>query len=157
MIPSVNPSAPAIAIESKFTEPYQSREKGCLRQSYFGKQDTWHELGMCRSIAESLTTRPFEHLDAGQLLKHILGLTRAFGVKRFVLLYLWYDVDGSDAARKHEDEVMAFSDAVRGEVLFRSDTYQNVFERLSAEIAGSAYEAYLRSRYFVQGAGTTCS
>jgi hypothetical protein len=46
-------------------------------------------------MAESLTvSKRFECLDAGQLLKHILGLTRTFGQRRFILLYLWYEVEG---------------------------------------------------------------
>ncbi|MGA8407549.1 MAG: hypothetical protein WB680_10265, partial [Candidatus Acidiferrales bacterium] len=80
--------------------------------------------------------------------KHTLALTRSYGKKRFVLFYLWYDVDGSEAARQHRAEVQDFGNLLGDELLFRSDTYQNVFSRLSPSTSGTAYEAYLRSRYF---------
>ena len=138
-----------VAIESKFTEPYQSGEKECLRPSYFVKPKTWEKLPLCRAVAESLTNpMGFEYLDVGQLLKHILGLTGAFGAKRFVLHYLWYDVCGSDAAAKHRDEISRFSSLVANEVHFSAGTYQDVFRRLVAVMSGTPYEAYLRSRYF---------
>ncbi len=55
-----------IAIESKFTEPYQSGNKACLRPSYFGNPQTWKGLPECRSLAEGLTTSiRFDFLDAG--------------------------------------------------------------------------------------------
>jgi hypothetical protein len=138
-----------IAVESKFTEPYQSGEKECLRPSYFHNPLTWAELSACRTTAESLTvSRRFECLDAGQLLKHILGLTRTFGHGRFILLYLWYEVEGSDAARKHAAEVAEFSSLISIEVEFRSDTYQRLFSRLAPNVVSTPYGAYLRSRYF---------
>jgi hypothetical protein len=108
-------------------------------------------------VAEGLVTKKFEHLDVGQLLKHILGLTRAFGREGFVLLYLWYDVPGSGAATKHQAELTDFSEAVRDEVVFRGETYQNFFRRLGAEVAGTPYEEYLRSRYFAESMENTCS
>ena len=78
----------------------------------------------CR-LAESLRAKERFSFKAGQLLKHTLGLTSAFGKKRFVLLYLWYDVKGSDAARQHRVEVQEFGNLLGNEVLFRTDTYQN--------------------------------
>jgi len=138
-----------IAVESKFTEPYQSGEKECLRPSYFHNPLTWAKLTACRTTAESLTiTRQFEYLDAGQLLKHILGLTRTFGHGRFILLYLWYDVEDSVASNKHRSEVAEFSSLISTEVQFWSETYQRFFSRLAPDIAGTPYGTYLRSRYF---------
>jgi hypothetical protein len=138
-----------VAIESKFTEPFQTGEHDFLRPAYFRKPEIWDELPNCRRLAESLTAKKrFECLDAGQLLKHSLALGRKFGKKRFVLLYLWYDVHGSEAAERHRVEVQEFATLIGGDVLFRSDTYQNIFDRLSPPIPGTPYEAYLRSRYF---------
>jgi hypothetical protein len=138
-----------VAVESKFTEPFQTGERDGLKASYFSKSDIWDELPACRAIAESLTEREtFTCLKASQLLKHTLALTRSYRKKRFILLYMWYDVDGSDAARQHREDVRKFGNLIGDEVLFRSDTYQNVFERLSPSTSGTAYEEYLRSRYF---------
>lgn len=138
-----------IAVESKFTEPFQTGERDCLKPAYFSKSGVWGELPVCRTVAESLTVgERFKYLKASQLLKHVLALTRSYGRKRFVLLYLWYGVTGSDAARQHRAEVQEFGNLLGDEVVFRSDTYQNVFDRLSPLTSGTAYEAYLRSRYF---------
>jgi hypothetical protein len=138
-----------VAVEGKFTEPFQTRERDCLKASYLSKSDIWVELSACRAIAESLTARErFKILKASQLLKHTLALTRKYGKKRFALLYLWYDVDGSDAAEQHRAEVQEFDNLICDEMVFRSDTYQNVFDRLSSLTSGTAYEAYLSSRYF---------
>jgi hypothetical protein len=138
-----------IAVESKFTEPYQSGEKECLRPSYFQHPETWDRLPACRTTAESLTvSKRFECLDAGQLLKHILGLTRTFGQGGFILLYLWYEVEGSKASDQHRAEVVEFSGLISTEVQFRSETYQRFFSRLAPNVVGTPYETYLRSRYF---------
>ncbi len=138
-----------VAIESKFTEPFQVGERDFLKTAYFSKPEIWEELTNCRGLAESLTAKErVKCLKAGQLLKHALALTRKFGKQQFVLLYLWYDVPGSDAARQHRAEVQEFGSLLGDEVLFRSDTYQNVFDRLSPLASGTEYEAYLRARYF---------
>jgi hypothetical protein len=141
-----------IAVESKFTEPYQSNEKECLRPSYFLKPQIWEALPLCRITAESLgTAKRFKFLDAGQLVKHILGLTRTFGQGRFLLLYLWYEVEGSDASDQHRAEVAEFSRLISTEVQFRCETYQRFFSRLAPSVVGTPYGAYLRSRYFEVG------
>jgi hypothetical protein len=138
-----------IAVESKFTEPFQTGERDCLKPAYFHKSNTWDELSVCQRIAERLTAEGlFKCLRAAQLLKHTLALTRKFGKRQFILLYLWYDVQGSEAAKQHRSEVQEFGNLLGDDVLFRSDTYQNIFDRLSALTPGSPYEKYLRSRYF---------
>lgn len=136
-----------IAIESKFSEPYQSGEKKPLSDSYFAKPQTWEGLSCCCKTAENLAARKFGCLDAGQLLKHILGLTLRFGKRQFLLLYLWYEVKGSEASDRHSAEVAEFSGLIADEVLFRAETYQNLFWKLSPAVAGTPYEEYLRSRY----------
>lgn len=146
-----------VAIESKFTEPYQSNEKECLRQSYFQKSHTWDGLPACRNLADNLSIcKRFQCLDAGQLLKHILGLTRAFGQRRFLLLYLWYEVEGSNASDLHRTEVIEFSRLISTEVQFRSVTYQQLFGQLAPSIADTPYESYVRFRYFEISENTNC-
>ena len=112
-------------------------------------ENTWDTLPACRTAAESLTvSKRFECLDAGRLLKHMLELTRTFGQGRFVLLYLWYEVEGSEASDKHRDEVVEFSRLISTEVQFRSETYQRFFDKLTPSVVGTSYKSYLRSRYF---------
>jgi len=142
------PEGVPILIESKFTEPYQSRKKEWLSPSYFRNETTWDRLAACNTFAKESGAAKFAHLDAGQLLKHIVALTRRFGSRRFILVNLWYDVEGSEAAKQHKHELVDFSRLVADEVLFRAETYQNLFGRLSPHIMGTSYEEYLRSRYF---------
>ena len=78
----------------------------------------------------------------------MLELTRTFGQGRFVLLYLWYEVEGSEASDKHRDEVVEFSRLISTEVQFRSETYQRFFDKLTPSVVGTSYKSYLRSRYF---------
>ena len=138
-----------IAVESKFTEPFQTGARDALRPSYLDKTEVWDELPNCRRIAKSLAAnKRFGCLKVGQLLKHTLALTRKFGQRRFVLLYLWYDVNSSNAANQHRTEAQVFGNLVGDDVLFHSETYQNIFDRLSPATSGSPYEMYLRSRYF---------
>jgi hypothetical protein len=65
---------------------------------------------------------------------------------------LWYFVNGSDAAKQHWIEVQEFGNLLGNEVLFRSDTYQNVFNRLSVLSSvvtpETSYQKYLQSRYY---------
>jgi hypothetical protein len=137
-----------ILIESKFSEPYQSGKKKRLSSSYFRNHMIWDHLAACRTVAENSEANKFAYLDAAQLLKHIVALTRRFGVRRFMLVNLWYEVEGSEAARRHRNELVEFGRLLADEVLFRAETYQNLFRRLSHHVAGTAYEEYLRSRYF---------
>ncbi len=138
-----------VAVESKFSEPFQTNEHDFLKSSYFRNSGIWDELPGCRGIAEGLSsTDSFKFLKASQLLKHAIALTRRYGTKGFVLLYLYYDVPDSDAAKQHHEEALEFGTLVGGEIVFRCDTYQSVFGRLSALSPESAYLSYLRSRYF---------
>jgi hypothetical protein len=147
-IGDVESGAVPVLVESKFTEPYQSRNKKSLSSSYFRNHTTWDHLTACRTVAEDLENSKFAYLDAGQLLKHIVSLTRRFGGRGFVLVNLWYEVEGSEAAKQHRNELVEFGRLVANEVLFLAETYQSLFRRLSPHIAGTAYEEYLRSRYF---------
>ena len=141
------PTGP-IAIESKFSEPY-GRVKNDFAASYFETTGLWAGLERCREMAEMLHARELQlrHLGAAQLLKHILGLARAYGPRGFELLYLWYEVPG-EAARLHATEIEAFAAEVGDEVRFRSSTYQEFAQR-ARELAATTEEhlGYLAGRY----------
>lgn len=137
-----------VAIESKFSEPYQSGRKKPLKDSYFNKPTTWESLSCCRAVGKSLDANRFSYIDAGQLLKHIVALTRKFGTKGFVLINIWYDVEGSAAATGYRKEVAEFSRLIEDEVHFRVQTYQQLFSRLTPYVLETQYESYLISRYF---------
>jgi ADP-ribosyl-[dinitrogen reductase] hydrolase len=140
-----------VAVESKFCEIYSRGAKGKpLSPSYFPRgRQLWTEVAApgCQELAVHLHSElvQFEHLDAAQLLKQILGLRNTYGAP--VMLYLWYD-SGTGEARSHAAEVGLFRDYVGAEVDFRSMTYQELFARLEAPgEEGVEYLDYLRTRY----------
>ncbi len=145
-----------IALECKFTEPYWSREpeKSRLAAAYLRKEDLWPELPNCHQLARGISPSDdrFQHFHAAQLLKHILGLKHRNGRTGFKLLYLWYDVVGSDDADRHRHEIDEFRGIVdKDGVAFEAMTFQEVIERLrSHRIGHERYVDYLVARYLLQ-------
>ncbi len=152
-----------IAIESKFTEPYNSRKHEGLKQKYIENVSFWDDLPNLYKLAKEISpddTR-FQHLDAAQLIKHILGLKKScdkynsqLGSGRhlkhsFHLLYLWYDVIGKEGG-EHRKEIEQFAEiAQRDHIKFSHITYQEVIMKLSKEFyAGNEdYLNYITDRY----------
>lgn len=138
-----------VAIESKFTEVY-SPAKNEFRSSYFEDPRLWDDMTRTRQLAEGIGTgaEQFDTLGAAQLIKHLLGLKREYGVGRFRLLYVWYEWPG-DIAERHYSELERFSEAIDDEMDFFALTYQRLYERLgTAEEPQPGYCAYLEDRYF---------
>lgn len=122
----------AAAVECKFCEPYGARGHSGLASHYLDLEE-WdhypalHALG--KTISPDDTT--YEHFHVAQILKHVLGLTRAHGAGRFRLLYLWYDAPGRDAAA-HRAEVEMLQASARSDGLaFQATTYQDVITKLA--------------------------
>lgn len=140
----------AFAIECKFTEAYSSRHHGGVDPKYFQNDEIWNGLPSTRQLAQTISPNDeqFRFLHAAQLIKHILGLNRAFGHRRYRLLYLWYDALG-EAGHKHREEIEHFSDIVGSdEVVFHECSYQNLILRLEQHRENNAkYVAYLSQRY----------
>ena len=150
-----------VAIESKFTEWTEEATHGKpgFRPAYFPKTvKRWEREGLlaCQGFAQQLYATqasngekiPFKHLDAAQLLKHALGLSRRLGPKNFSLYYLYYDWPGEESDA-HKEEIKHFADRVGEELRFKALTYQKVYKRLRAsEQAEPEYLDYLGNRYF---------
>jgi hypothetical protein len=142
----------ASAIESKLQEPYAGRDRKGLSTDYLGLAEAWDDIPNLREVAGQVSPQNalFEHLDAPQLIKHILGLKAAYGKDGFRLLYLYYDAPGPEAVR-HAEEVERFAAYPRRDgVMFQSLTYQDVLLDLARNKRGphSAYVDYLMERYF---------
>lgn len=150
-----------LAIESKFTEPFfGSKNKEIVRPGYFSGEGRWSQLGLsgCQKLAEDLRQEHcYKHLDAAQLLKHMLGLAKwgKESGKDWTLLYLWFNPGGPEA-KCHEEEIKRFIDEVShdgkvgGGGSIRTMTYQNLFKRMSKNLGDShkEYKKYLEDRYF---------
>lgn len=140
----------AAAVECKFCEPY-GRPHGGLDPAYLGLDGIWDGLARLRGLAETISPEDgrFERLHAAQLVKHILGLSRAHGARGFRLLYCWYDAPGP-AAERHRQEVEEFRGlAATDGVTFQATTYQDVILRLAKSETEQhrAYVDYLAERY----------
>ena len=87
------------------------------------------------------------HLDAGQLLKHILGLGHVHPYGRPIrLVYVCYDTRTHEA-REHAGEITRFLDAIGNEIDFTALTYQLLFDRVRPS-AEPEWVRYIEDRYF---------
>ena len=164
-----------LAIECKFTEPYSGdiAKKNRLVDSCFlhkngQNKELWgdKELRGCQNVAQQLREEElcYHHLDAAQLLKHMLGLANSKNNQpkhygKWEILYLWFDSTGK-AAEHHKQEIDEFIKAVGNDDgvvgdggKIRAMTYQNLFKRLPKKLGDShkeyqAYREYLAQRYF---------
>jgi hypothetical protein len=138
------------AVESKFTEPY-SRGIKSIRKAYVQTPGVWGKYTSCELLANQIVSeeKVFEHLDAPQLLKHILGLKTQYRDEGFTLLYLWYDF-ASIEADKHRLEIQTFQSSIDNEIDFRHLTYQDLFKAVSSTHGiDNGYISYLHDRYFL--------
>jgi hypothetical protein len=147
-----------IGVESKFCEPFSTRAKPGLKPAYLDDRcaEFWRRMPRLHKLAETVCPEngAYEHLDAPQLLKHILGLSR--NAKRFQLLYVYYAVPGR-AGSKHADEIEKFiSVATQDRVDVVALTYQDVIGRLltsnrvlpeTGREGHTAYLNYVAERY----------
>lgn len=156
---ALTPVLPAtlLGIECKFAEPYDiSRDKDkptAVKEKYFGRMPgRWEVLGLpkCQELAEQLGHDiKYCRLNAGQLLKHILGLAYSASIEHRSgparLIYLWCDL-GTSGARDHCKEVEDFTRRIDPAIEFRPLTLQTLLPRL-ADVADAAYSEYLLERY----------
>ncbi len=144
---SVRPAA----VEAKFTEPYRrTTQPKKLKEIYAHSTAPWGNLSRCASMARAIVEGnvAFYHLDAPQLLKHIVGLTNDCGEGGFTLIYLWYEQDCEEEV-EHKRELERFKVDLDSSLDFRSMTYQDVFKALGSRVKGHAlYMAYMKNRYF---------
>ncbi|MFH1633838.1 MAG: hypothetical protein ABIG63_07475 [Chloroflexota bacterium] len=101
------------------------------------------------AISISPKDNQFQYLHAAQLIKHILGLNRAFGKTDFRLLYLWYDALGREGA-KHREETKGFLETVKSDgIAIHELSYQELIVRLADEyrVLHKEYVEYITCRY----------
>jgi hypothetical protein len=145
-----------LGVESKFTEwlAPKSASKEYFKPKYFPEErKLWSSLGLpgAQRLAEGIHARVegYRYLDAPQLLKHALGL--ATSGQSFELYYLYYEVDGPEAA-VHRTEIQEFQTAVERDFPFHAGTYQELYSRIRQQGGDGerdeAYLAYLGGRYF---------
>jgi hypothetical protein len=138
-------------IEAKFCEPYSDGRPGGLKPVYLQQTALWQDWPNVRAFAQKLCPHDLTHahFHAAQLLKHLLGL-RMQKSMNFVLVYLWFDVPGAEAAMRHRREIDVFGEVLKRDgVTFVPRTYQEAFDVLRGGNGEpkSPYVAYLLERY----------
>jgi len=138
-------------VEAKFCEPYDDKKPGGLMECYLRETALWQDWPNVRAFAQNLSPNDsiHSHLHAAQLLKHLLGLRKQNDTS-FVLVYLWFDVPGTEEAARHCREIESFGEVLKRDgVAFVSRTYQEVFEALRGGNGGPKipYVTYLLERY----------
>lgn len=134
------------AIECKFSEAYSSAGKNALSEKY-NDLDELKNLENLKNYSESIPTS-CKYLDAGQLIKHTLGLKKVYG-KNFTLFYLWYDVLGEEGA-EHRREIQKFSNVMKMDgIKFKSISYQELIKNICEKFYGGneKYCDYISDRY----------
>lgn len=139
------------AIECKFSEAYSTQGDHGLKRKYLDLAEVWGDIPNLHGLAEEICPdyNIFKYLHPAQLIKHILGLKKAFGKKGFRLLYLWYDVLGEEGAT-HQQEVDRFIRIARSDdIKFHALSYQDLIARISTEHRPDhgKYVKYITGRY----------
>lgn len=142
----------AFGIECKFSEAYSSRKHPGLKEKYLTEiSEQWKDIPNLFKFAKTIspTDKTFNHLHPAQLIKHILGLKKAYGKGGFRLLYLWYDVLGKEGC-SHREEIKKFTEITKlDNIKFHSISYQELIIKMKKEyyIGNEKYIDYLTDRY----------
>ena len=141
----------AFGVECKFSEAYGGHKHGGLKEAYLELDNIWSDIPALRKFAKKISPEDskFRHLHPAQLIKHVLGLKRKYGLNGFRLLYLWYDVPGEEGT-VHRDEITKFTAVAKSDgVRFHSITYQELIAKLARELRSDHddYIKYMTSRY----------
>ena len=139
------------AIEYKFSEAYSNQGDHGLKRKYIDLEGIWSDIPNLRGLAKELCPKDstFIYFHPAQLIKHILGMKKAFGKKGFRLLYLWYNVLGEEGAI-HQEEIDRFIQIARSDdIKFHALSYQELIARISAEHRSEHqnYVKYITERY----------
>ena len=134
-------------VDADFRKKYLRSSPGLWTQQWlFCCQELAEEIGAGKDGGKSL----FQFLDAGQLLKHALGLAKKHR-DNFCLYYLYYDWCSAES-KNHKDAIARFDERVGKELRFKALRYQDVYDRLKAATPPDEeyadYLGYLGKRYF---------
>jgi|TARA_Y100000294_G_scaffold85485_1_gene80041 hypothetical protein len=147
-----NSAIKIFGIECKFSEAYSSRTHPGLKERYISEiKEHWNNIPELFKLAKEISPndKKYNHLHPAQLIKHILGLKRAFGKSGFRLLYLWYDVFGKEGYQ-HREEIKQFSDIAKSDnIKFHSISYQELIIKMKNELysGNEKYINYMMDRY----------
>jgi hypothetical protein len=138
------------AIECKFTEAYGGRKQSGLKAKYLDL-DIWGEIPHLHKLAISISPDDNEtaYFHRAQLIKHILGLKKAFGKGNFRLLYLWYDTLGYEGWKRRVETEKFIEVAKSDGILVHGVCYQELIVWMAENYRAShkIYVEYITDRY----------
>lgn len=140
------------AIECKFSEAYSSRKHSGLKEKYLTElDDIWSDIPNLHQLAREISPddTQYNFLHAAQLVKHILGLKKAYGKKKFRLMYLWYDAFGEEGYL-HRQEIERFEQVAKAdEIAFHARSYQELILEICRKysVGHEEYVNYITDRY----------
>ena len=146
-----------VAVESKCLE-YLTPKIPRFRSSYRTLDNLYGRRSWFRYVAEEATSA--QNLDVAQLVKHWLGLCRAYpdrrSDRRVTLLYLYWEPENWQHVPeccRHRREIQDFADRVAGDpVRFSALSYPELWTRWQQRSAApwvTEHVARLRQRYAV--------
>jgi hypothetical protein len=106
-----------VAVESKCTE-YLAGKKAKVAAAYLALAEEGDERVASRWFAALAEVPSFRLLDAYQLVKHYLGLTRTYQGRPLALVYLYWEPSNAGDLplfAKHREEVKRFGDLLVGD------------------------------------------
>lgn len=107
-----------VAVESKCLEPLSVHRPEFAPAYFRGITDSRRETGwFAEMVRLSLNPSAYRWLDAGQLIKHSLGISHTFRNRPATLLYLFWEPLNPDAHpvfEEHRQEIRQFAHAVNG-------------------------------------------
>ena len=136
----------SLAVEVKLREPY-GKVSNEFAERYFETPGLWDELPNMRELAGRIASGEVEFttLHAAQLIKHALGLSRAYG-DGFVLGYLWQYLP-SEVGGTHLQELQVFSAVADADIRFMAITVTELLERLDSTRCDPKWLDYMTARY----------
>jgi hypothetical protein len=135
-------------------EPCDKKSKPPFASSYFDKEQLKHLDPFWFDLMKRYNDHPTVHLDAGQLIKHAIGLLKQYPRKPVQLIYLYWCPPGIEEYYEykiHAIELDEFQFMLQSsEISFRSLTYQELWESwdLDSEIEGFAERC--KARYNIE-------
>ena len=140
------------AFESKFCEPYSGCKSYLMKDAYLKEENKsiWNGFENIYKAVREAELNGYRYLNYPQLITHLLGLKcKIHSLKKFKLIYIWYDGFGKEANR-HREEIRNFTELVKKDnVQFVDITYQEIIVNLSNDNyeENKEYIDYITSRY----------
>ena len=136
-----------IGIESKFLEPLEMTTAD-FSDSYFSDKNRFPEIKILMEKYKNYSG----YLDVAQLLKHSMGLKNNCGLKKPVLLYVYWRPENYTDYEVYsalEKELESFSSDLRDVIEFRYFSYEEIWNEISKNEKLQGFVEPVKKRYLL--------